>query len=273
MVIDFHTHVFPDKIAESTITKLAAQGDMVAFTNGSVSQLKQSMKESGIDLSVVLPVVTNPVKTNKINDNAIKITEENEGILSFGGIHPDTINHRAVLADIKKRGFKGIKIHPEYQHTNFDDIRYLRILECAEELELVTVVHAGFDGGFPKSERCQVRHILNVLDNVKPKKMVLAHMGGFNIWSYVKKYIAGSDVYFDTGLSFGKKPGIFCLLSEPDFVELSRAHGVDKILFGTDSPWGEQKEMKEFVENSSMTKEEKEKVLYKNAVKLLNLKI
>ena len=60
MVIDIHTHTFPDKIASAAIDKLSAAGHIPYFSNGTVSGLKTSMKKAGIDYSVVLPVATNP---------------------------------------------------------------------------------------------------------------------------------------------------------------------------------------------------------------------
>ena len=34
--------------------------------------------------------------------------------------------------------------------------------------------------------------------DVKPEKLVLAHMGGLNFWDDVEKYLVGENVYFDT---------------------------------------------------------------------------
>ncbi len=269
MIIDFHTHTFPDKMAEHTISKLERSAHLTAFTDGTAHGLLESMEESGIDLSLIMPVVTNPPKADEINEYAAEANDMYEKLMSFGGIHPDTENYKAVLKHAKELGLKGIKLHPEFQGVDFDDIRYKRILDCAEELGLITLVHAGFDGSYPDSKRCWTWHVLNVIEDVNPRRLVVAHMGGCNIWGDVKKYLAGAEVYFDTAFSFGKKQ-ISGLLSEEEFTDLARAHGTKKVLFGTDSPWGEQKEMSEFIKNSSMTAEEKDDILYKNALNLLN---
>lgn len=187
----------------------------------------------------------------------------------LGGIHPDTENYKDVLKRVQSLGLKGIKLHPEYQHTDFDDIRYLRIIDYAEGLGLITVVHAGFDVSFPGSRHSHTEKILNVLEKVNPQRLVLAHMGGYNMWEDVKKYIAGADVYLDTAFSFGKKQ-MAGLLDERSFIDLARTHGIKRILFATDSPWGEQKEMAEFVQNCALTEQEKEDILYKNASRLLH---
>ena len=44
-------------------------------------------------------------------------------IISFGGIHPDNEDYKEKLCWIKEQGFKGIKLHPDYQDTYFNDIR------------------------------------------------------------------------------------------------------------------------------------------------------
>ncbi len=270
MVIDFHTHTFPERIVESTIAKLEKSASLTALTDGTVKGLVKSMKEGNIDISIVLPVVTNPVKAEKINASAAEINNTYKNIISFGGIHPDTENYKEVLKNAKEMGLRGIKLHPEYQQVAFDDIRCMRIVDYAEQLGMITVVHAGYDASYPDFKHSGIKNMLNVIENVKPKRLVLAHMGGCNIWSDVKRYIAGADVYFDTAFSFGKKQ-TDGLLTEEEFIDLARAHGIKKVLFATDSPWGEQKEMAEFVKNSGLSKDEKDDVLFGNAEKLLGI--
>ena len=60
MIIDFHTHTFPDKIAAQTIAYLAEKGNVKPFRAGTLSSLKESMKRAGVDYSVILPVATVP---------------------------------------------------------------------------------------------------------------------------------------------------------------------------------------------------------------------
>ena len=60
MIIDFHTHTFPDAIAEKTIAYLTEKGGIKPYREGTLSSLIENMKLSGVDYSVVLPVVTAP---------------------------------------------------------------------------------------------------------------------------------------------------------------------------------------------------------------------
>ena len=92
MVIDFHTHVFPDKIAEKTIAMLSAKGGIPAFSDGSTAGLLRVMRAAGIDLSVTQPVLTSPAQFDSVNRFAAAINEayrRGEGrLISFAGIHP-----------------------------------------------------------------------------------------------------------------------------------------------------------------------------------------
>jgi hypothetical protein len=49
VVIDFHTHVFPDDIAPKAIASLQVQGNILAASDGTVSGLLRSMDRAGID--------------------------------------------------------------------------------------------------------------------------------------------------------------------------------------------------------------------------------
>ena len=59
MIIDIHTHTFPDEIAARTLEKLQHMSHTRAFTDGTVDGLKASMEAAGVDRSLVLPVATN----------------------------------------------------------------------------------------------------------------------------------------------------------------------------------------------------------------------
>ena len=155
MVIDFHTHIFPDKIAAKSIAALGAIAGIDAYTDGTLNGLLQSMEQSEVDISVILPVMTNPLKFESVNAFAAKINEQYEGkLISFGGIHPDCENYKEKLNWLRKNGFKGIKIHPDYQKVMIDDIRYMRIIEYANEIGLIVITHAGFDDVSPQSTHC-----------------------------------------------------------------------------------------------------------------------
>ena len=121
MVIDFHTHAFPERIAKGAIEKLAlASGGLIPQTEGTLESLRCEMQNDGVDLSVVLGIATNPAQQNNVNSFAAEINET-EGFMAFGSVHPDAPDAVCELERIKELGLKGIKLHPEYQSFFVDD--------------------------------------------------------------------------------------------------------------------------------------------------------
>lgn len=282
MIIDFHTHTFPDKIAAAAIEKLSGLSHTKPFSDGTAGGLAASAKNAGIDLSVVLPVATSTKQVPSINDYAAKTNETTEttGLLSLGCIHPDYPQWKEELSRIASLGLKGIKLHPVYQDVDFDDPRYLRILERAGELGLIVVTHAGFDIGYPGVERCTPEMVLNALKQVGEVKLVLAHMGGWRQWDKVEELLVGQSVWLDTAFSLGEMPALedgyyspeeLPMLGEPDFLRLIRKFGSDRVLFGTDSPWSDQKESLDLICALPLEDSEKDAILGGNACKLLQL--
>lgn len=269
MVIDLHTHIFPDKIAEATISALSKNANIMAHANGTKNGLIESMRVSGVDISINLPAMTKASQLGSINTFAKCLNEENHTlprIISFAGFHPDIENYKEELYKIKENGFLGIKLHPDYQGTFFDDERYISILKCAKELDLITVTHAGLDGAFVGQEiKCTPSRVLRVLDKIGGySKLVLAHLGGNELFDEVYKGLAGCDVYFDTSY-------VLINTKKEDFLKMIEKHTADKILFATDSPWQSQGQMIDKLKSYELPKEIEDKILYKNATKLLNI--
>lgn len=271
MIIDAHTHVYPKKIVERAIAKLEANSGIPAKVNGLKEGLQASMKEAGVDYSLLLPVATSVKQVDAINEEAGQTNAgaEETGLLSFGGIHPDTENYKEVLRKVKGLGLKGIKLHPDYQNTFFNDIRYKRIITEATEQGLYIMTHAGEDIGLSDPVHCRPQHVREVLKETETDKLILAHMGGWRLWNEVEELLAGQDVYFDTAFSFDCIKGIDGLLTKDQFVHLVRAHGADRIVFGSDSPWSSQKDCVEWVRQTGLTEDEKDKIFSGNMKKIL----
>lgn len=279
MIVDTHTHTYPEKIAEKTLELLTGRAGTIAHTNGRISDLKKSMTEAGVDVSIVLPVATSPKQYERINETAYQTNESyyETGIWSFGGIHPANDNYKEILRDIKNKGLKGLKLHPDYQDAYMNDIRYKRIIDYASELDLAVVVHAGLDIGLPDEIHCTPDMIVEILEEVKPTKLILAHLGGWQMWDEVYEKICGRNVYLDTAFSYGQIDWIegvehkWKLATTEQFLRIIERHGADKILFATDSPWSSQKKGIEDIKNLPVSDEMKDKILGENAKRLLGL--
>lgn len=282
MLIDFHTHIFPEKIAAKTLEHLSSVCHIVPETDGTENGLLQSMDAAGIDCSVVLPVVTAPRQFDSIRRFAYSINERygyldkswKKGqfprLISFGGIHPDSADYRAKLKALAADGFAGIKVHPDYQGTFFNDIRYKRIISCAQELGLAVVTHAGVDVGLPDPVHCTPSMALEVSRETEAEKLILAHFGGWRCWDELKEMYACKKVqkgqfYLDTAFIQND-------ILPAQFSGILEKTGEERILFATDSPWISQKRGTEWLKEQSMSEEIRKNVGFWNAAGLLGIK-
>ena len=275
MIIDFHTHVFPDKIAQRTIAALEGAADVKAHTDGTLSGLLDSMAHAGVDKSVILPVNTRKGQFDSITRFAKAVNDEHDNLISFGGIHPDDDDVTEKLSFLKDNGFKGIKSHPDYTETFIDDERYIHIISEACRLRLLVITHAGKDPAYDVIH-CPPDKGRNMLDRVyeltsfSEPFFIFAHLGGNRVESDVEKYLVGQNCYIDISCSFGDL-GNFSDVSDETIVRIIKNHGAEKILFATDSPWNDQKAyIKRFKELDGISDTEKDLILGKNAERLLS---
>lgn len=270
MIIDFHTHVFPEVIAAKTIEKLGTFANITAKTNGLLSGLKASMKEADVDYSVILPVVTKPGQFQTVNEYAASINGTDR-IISFGGIHPDSTDYKGELDQIHAFGLPGIKLHPDYQQVHINDQRYLDLITYAVDLGLIISIHAGVDIGLPDIVHCPPNEALQMLQYVEEHakhpeeaKIILAHTGGYDQWDDVEQLLVGKHVYFDLAYSLGHIP-------DEQLLRIIENHGADRILFATDSPWNDQKEDIAYLKSLGLSPEEESAILGENGAVLLQL--
>ena len=123
--------------------------------------------------------------------------------------------------------------------------------------------------------------VRRALEQAGPVTLILAHMGGWRSWEQVLELLPDTTALIDTSFSVGhmcplddgyyKDDGDLDLLDGPGFLELVRAFGADRVLFGSDSPWSSQKESREWIEAQALTGEERAAILGGNAQRLLEM--
>lgn len=262
MIIDFHTHFFPAAIAPGAIESLESSSGTKAFLNGTVDDLKRSMNNAGIDISVVLPIAVKPSQTPTINKVAIE-NNKIEGIYSFGSVHPYYESWKEEIDKLSEAGIKGIKLHPDFQGVFLDDPKMADVMEYAVKKEMLITIHGGMDVSYPDLHRSTPKRLLNILPRLKGGKIICAHSGGFRYLDDVEKYLLDKEeVYIDTSYSIG-------LMDNDQLKRIYMSINPGHILFGTDSPWSDQKKSVEELKALGLPEELEEKILCKNAWELL----
>lgn len=264
MIIDFHTHIFPDALAKKALSILVANvsGSLVPVNDGTLAGLLQNMDQWNIDISVVQPVVTKPSQMKTTNEWAAGICSGR--IVSFGGISPHTDDYKRDIDFVVSLGLKGLKFHPEYQDFVVDDARMLKIYDYAFRKGLIIMMHAGIDIGLPPPYKSSPQQFARIGRAMQGGVMIAAHFGGHRQWDDVDRYLIGENIYLDTSMGFD-------YFSKDRFVDRVRAHGTDKILFASDSPWSSAQTEVQTLCGLPLTEEEKTAILGGNAKRLLKI--
>ncbi len=229
--IDFHTHAFPDQIAPMAIQALEKKGNVKAYLDGTVDDLLSSMDRAGIERSVVCSIATRPEQFHPILNWSQSI--KSERIIPLPSVHPRDPEAMAHLLEIKDQGFIGLKMHPYYQDFFLDDPELLDLYRRISELDLLLVMHTGYDIGYPRIQRADPERILNVVEKVPELRLITTHLGGWDEWTDVRNLLTGKPIYMEISFALD-------FLDQIRLRELIENHPPEFILFGTDSPWADQ---------------------------------
>lgn len=264
MVIDFHAHAFPDALAPRAIDSLFKACGMTLFpvSDGTVSGLTRKMDEYGVDVSVLQPVITKLSQTKSLNEWAAGC--QSERIISFGGIFPHTDDYKRDIDFVCSLGLRGLKFHAEYQGFSLDEPKMMKIYDYAFDRGLVILHHAGYDPAFNPPYRTSPKQFRNVVRAMRGGVMIAAHFGGQSQWDDVEKYLVGESIYLDTSMGQNYYP-------KEQFMRIVRAHGADKILFASDSPWSCAGKEIASINSLALTEEEKKQIFSQNAKRVLNI--
>lgn len=260
-IIDFHTHAFPDELADKAINALENEGDVKAHLDGRVSSLISSMDKCGIEKSVVCSIATKPSQYIPIMDWSREIRTGR--ITPFPSIHPDDPEAVSRVIQIKNEGFHGIKFHPYYQKFTIDEERMFPVYEEISKNNLIAVMHTGFDFAFRRDRITDPLKILNVVNTFPDLKLVTTHLGAWDDWDEAEKYLIGKKIFMEISFSL-------------EFLHKERArsiitkHPEEYILFGTDSPWTDQQKTMLLLKQLKLGQKSEERILRDNAVNLLN---
>jgi uncharacterized protein len=258
-IIDIHAHAFADSLAPKVLATLSERSGVIPVYDGTVAGLLAEMDRAGIDIAVTQPVATKPSQVARINEWAASIASDR--IIPFGAIHPDTPDPAREMAHLASMGLAGIKLHPEYQAFSPDDPRMDPIYDAAAENDMVVLFHSGLDIGVP-TDYGRPEKFARMIARHPDMTVVLAHMGGWNLWDEVRDHLLGLPVYLDTSFASG-------YLLDEDFVDLVAGHGTSRVLFGTDAPWTDMAGQVAWLRSLPFSDADKDAILGGNAERLL----
>lgn len=263
MLIDFHTHAFPDALAEKAIPKLAAIGNIENVGNGKISDLIAHMDEYGVDRSVVLNIATNPHQEQKVNSFAIECMKHPR-LYALGSLNPDSENIASEARRLADAGIKGIKLHPDYMERAIDAPEFDAVFRAAIENDLFVVTHSGWDFYSPDFIHCTPERIVKVTEKFPRLRLVAAHMGANRLWDDVERLLVGrKNIWIDTSLAAPFD------LDRNKARRIIENHDPERVLFGSDFPWFTPKQSYEYLTALGISDSLMKKICSENAIKLL----
>jgi hypothetical protein len=261
MIIDCHTHCFPDHLATGALRKLQqSAGALKAWSDGTAGGILAALDRHGIDQAWVLNIATTPNRQQSVNDFAAAINSDR--LIALGSVHPDAPDALDELERIAALGLCGIKLHPFFQKFAVDEPRHAPLYRKAAALGLITVLHAGLDIGFLDGAWATPQAIARSLPWFGGAPVVAAHLGGSFCWPDVRRHLVGLPVFFDTSFSCGHIP-------LPEAAWIVEHHGPERILFGSDLPWGDPEEELGFIRCLDLGQTAEAQILGQNAARLL----
>jgi predicted TIM-barrel fold metal-dependent hydrolase len=298
-LIDVHVHVSESKEigawskAAYDIWEYGEREDVrFSQASGDLDDLRDAMRAGGISHSVVVnatsidelrgrwlagledatddaPLGERLIRFNRwLVDTVASMPE----ITPFVAVDPWVLSFdetRAHLADMRRGGARGVKVHPVDQRFVIWDPRMLRISELCAELGLALLSHSGTSRG--SVQFAEPRAFQELAGAVPELNLVVAHLGGGS-WKQLRD-LAGAHPSISFDLSeIVAWVGAPNAPSEEALVHLIRDIGVERVMFGSDFPWYDPGEMVKAVRTlPGLSDGESAAILGENAARILSL--
>jgi uncharacterized protein len=277
MIIDCHTHIFPDEIRKdrepfcerdkgfssiykNSKTKIAGVEDLIA-----------SMDDSGVERSVICGFPWNLPDLCSLHNGYLMESASrypNRLIVFISLLFSDPDWSERELDQGMKNGAKGVGEIAFYHHkmTSRDIDSMKPILNQMEKQRIPLLLHTNERLGhsYPGKGMTPLERFYELILSLPNLPIILAHWGGglpfYELMPEVAKAMA--NVYYDTAASpflYSKK--IYAIVSE--------IVGARKILFGTDFPLLSPRRYYQELEESGLSGEDRERILGLNFLRLM----
>ena len=225
MIIDAHTHVWPDEVAPRALS-----GNGTGFSHvgdGTLAGLRASMAAAGVDRSVILGVANDAAAVEKVARFSESVRAPDT--IPLGAIHPD-LPPEENAAVLREHGLVGIKVHPLYQSLRLDDPRLVATLEALDD-GMVVVIHVGTGGDKRPVPGCTPPLLRDLAKAVPHLNIVACHFGGYHQFDEALDVICGSGIIVDTSW-----PPSLAELDPGAVAGFISRHGADRVVFASDWP-------------------------------------
>lgn len=279
-MIDFHTHpVLIQELAAKypNYERSARQ----VFNIGNNFQPLQTfflqMDVAGIERAVLLPIDCRRARKDPVssNEQVAELCRGSQRFIGFASVDPLRKGAARELENaVRKLGLRGLKLDPALQNFRPEDRRVFPVYETAEALGIPLVVHTGMSWA-PETplERGYPLHLEEPMRRFPKLAFVLAHWGWPWVWEATALALKYPNVYLDTSCLYYDSPKefyqfVFSKQIPTTVIERSLRN---KIVFGSNYPRVEIKNMVHALKSLGLTEGCSNKILKENAERLLGM--
>ncbi|MEK6963680.1 MAG: amidohydrolase family protein [Nanoarchaeota archaeon] len=237
--LDFHSHVGNNK-----------GGPVRTFSN-----FLSALKLNQVSHSVVFCLNEAQGTVEEASFNLLDKAKGHPNLFPFFRFDLNTMTEEK-LEEALSKGFRGVKLHPRAQNFDPLDEKFSWIFDRLSKSGKPVLIHARCEG----LERTEPLRLVELARRFPKMKLVLGHFGGAltDVFKQVKEL---DNLFLETSI----------VSSHFVIAEAVKVCGADKILFGSDAPFSDIEIERLKILKAPFSDEEKEKILFKNAAKLLGL--
>lgn len=194
-----------------------------------LENMRRSLDEAGVDFAVCLPVAPHVTFAD-----LARARRDEPRIIPFTSVDFTRADPAARIADDVRQGARGLKLHPIIQGVSLADRRTLEALQAFAPFHKPVLVHAGPARYYPSRERNReipgfgrIRHLEQLVRTFPGIDFIAGHAGLLWVDEVSRKLRGLPNVWVETSFQ-----------SPRNIRKLIAAFGPDRVLFGSDWPFG-----------------------------------
>jgi len=279
-MIDFHTHpVLIREFAEKypNYERVARQVFNIGNNFQPLETFFLQMDVAGIEKAVLLPIDCRRARKDAVssNEQVAELCALSPRFIGFASVDPLKKNAARELENaVKKLGLRGLKLHPALQDFRPHDRKAMAVYEAAADLKIPLIIHTGMSWA-PETPLARGNPLLleEPAREFPGLSFVLAHWGWPWVWEATALALKYPNVYLDTSCLYYDSPKeffqfVFSRQIPTTIIERSLRN---KIIFGSNYPRVEIKNMVHALKSLALTEGCLRKILRENAERLLGI--
>jgi uncharacterized protein len=221
-------------LLDTLFTDTIAKACQYRNATATLENMRASMDENGVIRSVCLPI-----PPNLTFDDLKAAGEIDDGIIPFTGVDFSAdFNPDAVFRNDVAQGARGLKLHPILQQEPLNSKKTYAAVEAFAVYGLPVLFHAGVQSYYLGQEKetrqrpdyGEPSEALALVQAFPQTSFIVGHAGIFQYRETIGLFSSLKNTYVDTSFQ-----------SPARIRELIQAFGPDRVMFGSDWPWGDRR--------------------------------